>query len=42
MFPTMIAISGQTSVPGGSTEIAEILGKEETMYRLGRAIAQLL
>ncbi len=41
MFPLRIAISGKAMTPGGSTEIAEILGKEETLARLKASIEKL-
>lgn len=41
MFPLRIAISGKQMTPGGSTEIAEIIGKEETLARLKKSIAAL-
>ncbi len=36
-----IAITGQAVTPGGATEIAELLGKEETLNRLSRSIAYI-
>ncbi len=41
LWPLRIAISGRESTPGGAFEIAYLLGKEETMMRLGRSINQL-
>jgi glutamyl-tRNA synthetase len=41
MWPVRIALSGLASTPGGATEIAEILGKEETMRRMQAALARL-
>ena len=41
LFPLRVAISGKPSTPGGAIEIAEILGKEETLRRLDLSIAQL-
>ena len=41
LFPLRIAISGKQSTPGGAIEIAEILGKEETLRRLDLSIQQL-
>lgn len=41
MFPLRIAISGKQMTPGGSTEIAHILGKEETLRRLKLSIEKL-
>lgn len=37
MWPIRIAISGLLNTPGGATEIAEILGREETLNRIGLA-----
>lgn len=41
LFPLRVAISGKPSTPGGAIEIAEILGKEETLRRLELSIQQL-
>ena len=41
MFPVRVAISGKAFTPGGCMEIANILGKEETLNRLDRSIEQL-
>ena len=41
LFPLRVAISGKQSTPGGAIEIAEILGKEETLRRLDLSIRQL-
>ena len=41
LFPLRIAITGKASTPGGAIEIADILGKEETLRRLDHSIAQL-
>ena len=41
LFPVRLAISGKQFTPGGAIEIAEILGKEETLKRLDSSIAQL-
>ena len=41
MWPVRIAISGLASTPGGATEIAWLLGKEETLKRIDAGI-QLL
>ena len=41
MWPVRIAISGQASTPGGATEIAYLLGKEETLRRVQQGIAKL-
>jgi glutamyl-tRNA synthetase len=41
MWPIRIALSGQDTTPGGATELAEILGKEETINRIAAAIVYL-
>lgn len=41
MWPIRIALSGQVTTPGGATEIADILGKTETLARIGSAQARL-
>jgi glutamyl-tRNA synthetase len=41
MWPLRIALSGSAITPGGATEIAAILGREETLRRLDRALARL-
>ncbi len=41
MWPVRIAISGQLNTPGGATEIAYLLGKEETLRRIDAGIAKL-
>jgi glutamyl-tRNA synthetase len=41
MWPIRIALSGLASTPGGATEIAEILGREETMRRIEGALSLL-
>ncbi|MBW9211861.1 MULTISPECIES: glutamate--tRNA ligase [Terrabacteria group] len=41
LFPLRLAISGKQFTPGGAIEIADILGKEETLRRLRLSIAQL-
>ena len=38
LWPTRVAISGKESTPGGATELAELLGKEETLRRLDFSI----
>jgi glutamyl-tRNA synthetase len=42
MWPIRIAISGLLTTPGGATEIAEILGREETLRRIRLAQARLI
>ena len=41
LWPARIAITGWTATPGGASEIAELLGKEETLRRLDLAISRL-
>ena len=41
LWPLRIAISGQTSTPGGAFEIAYLLGREETLRRLDASMAKL-
>lgn len=41
LWPVRTAISGKDVTPGGATEIAEILGKEETLRRIKIGISKL-
>lgn len=41
LWPLRIAISGLASTPGGAVEIAYLLGKDETVARVKKAIAKL-
>lgn len=41
LWPLRIAISGKQNTPGGAYEIAEILGKEETLRRIKIGIEKL-
>ena len=41
MWPTRIAISGLGVTPGGAVEILYLLGKDETLLRLGHSISLL-
>jgi len=41
MWPVRVALSGQPSTPGGATEIAYLLGREETLERLSIGINML-
>lgn len=41
LFPLRIAITGKQVTPGGAIEIADILGKEETLRRLEKSISAL-
>lgn len=38
LWPARIALTGLAATPGGASEIAELLGKEETLRRLDKAI----
>ena len=41
LWPSRIAITGLSATPGGASEIAELLGREETLRRLERSITLL-
>ncbi len=41
LYPARIALSGKETTPGGATELAVILGKEESLNRLDIAIRKL-
>lgn len=41
MWPLRISLSGLQSTPGGATEIAHLLGKEETLRRVAAALERL-
>ena len=41
LYPARIALSGKETTPGGATELAVILGKEETLRRITTAIEKL-
>lgn len=41
MWPARIALSGQLVTAGGAVEIADVLGKQETLKRIDKAIKQL-
>lgn len=41
MWPVRVAVSGKQMTPAGATEIMEILGKEESVARIKKAIAKL-
>ncbi|HSO46883.1 MAG TPA: hypothetical protein VLQ68_03025, partial [Rhizobiaceae bacterium] len=41
MWPVRIALSGLASTPGGATEIAEILGRAETLRRMQAALEKI-
>ena len=42
LYPLRIALTNKEFTPGGGIEIAYILGKEETLYRLNKAINLLV
>ena len=39
LYPLGIALSGKQRTPGGGTDLAAMLGKEETLARLNAALA---
>ena len=41
LWPARIALTGLQATPGGASEIAELLGKKETLRRLDAAMSQL-
>lgn len=41
LWPVRIALSGKASTPGGSVELAELLGKDEALRRIEMGIAKL-
>ncbi|HOG46918.1 MAG TPA: glutamate--tRNA ligase [Anaerolineae bacterium] len=41
MWPLRIALSGSPATPGGATELAEVLGKDETLRRIAAALEVL-
>lgn len=41
LWPARIALTGLSATPGGASEIAELIGKQETLRRLDYAISQL-
>ena len=41
MWPIRTAVSGRQMTPGGATELMEVLGKEESIARIEKAIAML-
>ncbi len=41
MYPMQVALSSRSVAPGGATAIAEILGKEESLTRIEKAINRL-
>lgn len=42
LYPVRIALSGKETTPGGATELAFILGKQETLGRIKSAINKLV
>ena len=42
LYPVRIALSGRETTAGGATEIAVVLGKEETISRLEKALSALM
>lgn len=41
MWPVRTAVSGKQSTPAGATEIMEVIGKEESIYRIKKGIEML-
>ena len=41
MWPVRIAAAGKAVTPGGAVEICRILGREETLRRLGLGLEKL-
>ena len=41
LWPVRVAISGKQFTPGGAIEVAEIIGKDETLSRMKRSIEML-
>ena len=41
LWPLRVAVSGKQFTPGGGAEIAELLGKEETLRRVRTGIEKL-
>ncbi len=41
MWCVRIAVSGMSNTPGGATEIMEVIGKEESLKRLGLALTKI-
>lgn len=42
LYPVRIALSGKETTPGGATELAHILGKDETLKRIKAAVSKLV
>ena len=41
LWPVRIALAGKANTPGGATEIAQLLGREESLARIKKAIENL-
>ena len=41
MWCIRIAVSGMSATPGGATEIMEVIGKDESLDRIDKALAKL-
>src|SRR5699024_3600236 len=41
LWPLRVALSGKPSTPGGATELAALLGKDETLARVRAALEKL-
>lgn len=41
LYPARIALSGKETTPGGATELAVVLGREESLRRIDKAINKL-
>jgi glutamyl-tRNA synthetase len=41
MWPLRVALSGMPSTPGGATELADVLGRTETLRRIAAALGRL-
>ena len=41
LWPVRVAVSGKASTPGGASEICALLGKEESLARIGKGIELL-
>ena len=41
LYPLRVAVSGKSFTPGGGVELASILGKDETLKRIDKAIEKL-
>ena len=41
LWPIRTALSGKPASPGGASELAEILGREETLKRINTGISML-